>query len=96
MRLEYPDRGGADVYIDDGDDIMGPTFNYCGGDAFWQGVYELLKRTRSAIFWPALGPSCVVTDEATLAHLSADFLKSVGKPTIVHSGAEIADAISRS
>ncbi len=96
MRLVYSDQGGADIFIQDGDEIGGAMFNHCGGEAFWQGLYELMARAGVAVFWADLPPCCAIPNEAMLEELSADFLDTVKTPSVVSSGHEIVEAIGRS
>lgn len=95
MRVVYPDRSGADIFVQDGDEIGGAMFNHCGGEAFWQGLYELMTRVGAAVYWPDLPPRCVIPNEAMLADLSADFLNTVKMPRVVSSGREIVEEIKR-
>jgi hypothetical protein len=121
MQVEYPDGGGADIYLgnlhddkalllelgkneeanalpgDLGDprDIAHMMFNHCGGDMFFDAMYKLADQTKSVIFWPNSPSLVVVTDEAVLKELPADF-PGVENPRVVRSGAEIIAAIESS
>jgi hypothetical protein len=96
IRIAYPDRSGAEIYVQDGDEIGSAMFNHCGGDMFFQDLYEFMKRGNLALYWADLPPCCAIPNEAMLADLSEAFLKSVHTPSIVHSGRDIVAAIGRS
>lgn len=69
-------------------------FNHCGGDALFQGMYELAHRTGSIIHWPDIEPIFVYADESILGELPdyfADFRKC-----LVRTGADIVEAIRTS
>ena len=85
---------GGEIYVDDSDEIDGGMFNHCGGDRFWQALYELARRTGSVIYWPAEGPASAVADEAIIGHMPADMIKVVGPVQIVGSGSELAEYIA--
>ena len=92
MRVRFPD-GGADIYVDDTELLSGMMFNHCGGDEFFDALFELARRTSSVIFWPGIGRTSVIADPAVLSHLPADFIKSCGEPVLVHDRDGITDAI---
>lgn len=96
MRVEYADRGGADVYIDDEEDLKGLMFNHCGGYTFFDALYQLTDRIKGVVYWPGIGPSSAITDAAVMQHLPADFLEACGPPALVHDRSGITDAIRRS
>lgn len=59
MVVEYPDGSGGCIYCGgykDGKDASHMMFNHCGGEAFFNDMYELARRTRSIIFWPDQNP----------------------------------------
>ena len=96
MRIAYPDDGGADIYVQDGEEIGSAMFNHCGGDMFFQDLYDFMERAELALYWADLAPCCAIPNKAMMADLSADFLESVHTPSIVHNGKEITEAIGRS
>ena len=71
-------------------------FNHCGGDMFFQDLYEFIKRAGLALYWADLPPCCAIPNEAMMADLSTEFLKAVHAPSVVRNGKEIAEAIGRS
>jgi hypothetical protein len=93
MRIEYSDGGGADIYVDDGDHVGGMMFNHCGGDAFFDALYELARQTGSVIFWPGVGRTSVIADPTMIRHLPADLIESCGEPVLVHDRVGIMEAI---
>lgn len=70
-------------------------FTRCGGDAFFQGMYELARRTRSVIHWPAEDSIFVYTDDSTLKELPEAYFGDARKQR-VGSGADIVNAIENS
>ena len=93
--VTFPDGSGSCVYVVDADDIQDMMFNHCGGNDFFQALYELADRTKSIIFWPDTRPSFAVTDEGTLAHLPRDFEQDFGPGQIVRNGRELQEYIFR-
>lgn len=91
----FPDDSGGQMFFGDGDEIDGVMFNHCGGEAFSNAMYELMKRTGSVIFWPGSG-GYVVADRAVVAHLPPGMMDESDKLTVVSSGPEIFDAITAS
>jgi hypothetical protein len=96
MRIVYPDKGGADIYVQDGEEIGSVMFNHCGGEMFWQDLYEFMKRAELALYWFDLPPCCAIPSEAMMADLSFEFLESVHTPSVVHNGKEVTEAFGRS
>jgi hypothetical protein len=96
LKIAYADGGGAEIYIDDAAEIESIMFNHCGGDAFFEDLYELLKRARGVVYWSDLPPNCAIPDEEVMAELPDDFVKAVKGPSIVHNGKGIVEAIGRS
>jgi hypothetical protein len=96
LRVRYPDGSGSDIYVDDDDNLESIMFNHCGGDAFFEALYLLAKRTKAVIFWPNVDHISVVTDAETLQHLPSKFVDEDGRPEVVSNGEAITDAIRRS
>ena len=95
-RVKYSDGGGAEIYGDKQDDLVGISFDHCGGDAFFDALFQLADRIKGVVHWPGVGPSSVITDAAVLEHLPADFVEGCGPPALVHDRDGITDAIQRS
>jgi len=96
MQLEHGELpAGTDIGVDDKSIIDHMMFNHCGGDMFFQALYELANRTQSVILWPSEGPSTVVTNEAVLKELPEKGF-DLATIKIVHSGADIVEAIQNS
>ena len=97
VRLRYPNQGGgAEVYIDDADDIESVMFNHCGGDEFWEGVYQFAKRIDGVIWWPNIEHISAVASADLLRHLPARFVDQDAHPTVIANGHELVEAIGRS
>lgn len=69
--------------------VQNVTFSHCGGNMFFDGLYELAHQTRSVI---SLYSGIAVTDEAVLDEVPEDFV-GAKFPHVVHSGADIIRAI---
>jgi hypothetical protein len=95
VRLRYP-NGGAEVYVDDTDDIGSVMFNHCGGDAFWEGVYQFAKEIDGVIWWPNVDHISAIASADILQHLPAMFVDEEAHPTVIANGQELLDAIGRS
>ena len=78
---------------DDDEPIRHITFNYCGGDAFFAGLYELADRTRSIISWAAFRPIYVFTREGIGNAVPKGSFYDGIRSRIVRNGADIVDAI---
>jgi len=89
------------IFIEDKLKISGFSANrppsYSGFPKFWNAMFEILRQTRTIIFWPAAKgphPRCCVADLALVPDLSSDLTNALGKPAIVSAGAEIEAAIA--
>jgi hypothetical protein len=94
--VRFPDGSGANIYLADGDELDSIMFNHCGGDAFFDALYQLTDRIKGVIYWPGVGVSSAITDAAVLEHLPADFVEGCGPPAVAHDRDGITDAIRRS
>jgi hypothetical protein len=70
-------------------------FTHCGGDAFFQGMYELASRTKSVIHWPDEDAIFVYTEDAVLKELPKEYFGDARKQRVA-SGADIVRAIENS
>jgi hypothetical protein len=70
-------------------------FSDCGGDAFFQGMYELASRTLSVIHWPDEESIFVYTDDAVLKELPQAYFGDARRQRVA-SGADIIRAIENS
>jgi hypothetical protein len=94
--VRYPDGSGAQIYGADGaDDISSLMFNHCGGATFYDRLYELAHRTRSAVLWPFGNPQSAVTDAKTIAGSPGLWEEPLGPAIVVTSGRELAEGIQR-
>ena len=94
VRVEYPDRACADIYLGDEESIDGMMFNHFGGDAFFDGLYSITDRVEGVVLWPDAAPNCAVTDVATLIHLPEDLIRTCGPAIVVGDGKAMKDAVS--
>ena len=92
MRSNFSDLDGGDIYLE-GEDNQGLMFNHCGGDRFFQAMWELADRTQSIIFWPDRPPGLAITTPETLKHLPPDLLDGFRPAKIVRSGKELSGYI---
>ena|ERR1700722_8283646 len=101
--LRSPDGyiASATIFIEDQPKISGFSANrppsYSGFPKFWNAMFEILRQTRTIMFWPAAKgphPRCCVADLALVPDLPSDLTDALGKPAIVSSGAEIEAAIT--
>jgi hypothetical protein len=93
--VAYPDGSGGEIYGGEDDHIQGMMFNHCGGDAFFDRVYELLARTKSVFFWLGTGRQIAVADSAVIDHLPSGF-DDMGPAYIVSSGRELQKSMADS
>lgn len=97
LRLRYPNQGGgAEVYINDAEEIRSVMFNHCGGDEFWEGVYQFAKKIEGVIWWPNIDHISAVANADVLRHLPARFVDQDAHPTVIANGRELVEAIGRS
>lgn len=72
--------------------VQNVTFSHCGGNMFFDGLYELSRQTKSVISFYSSHSAIAVPDEAILQDVPGDFV-GAKFPHIVHSGADIVRAI---
>jgi hypothetical protein len=70
----------------------GVSISRSSGTDVYDALYEILRQTHSALFWSFGG--CVVGDASVIPDLPDGFIDSLGEPTIVKSGADIAAAVA--
>ena len=95
-RVKYPDGSGAEIYGDNQEELDGVMFTHCGGDAFFDGLYQLADRIKGVIYWPGVGRASAITDMTVQEHLPAEFIEGCGPPVLVQDRDGITDAIQRS
>jgi hypothetical protein len=94
-RIHYSDDDGAEVYgAEDEVVIDGLSFNHCGGERFFDGLWQLADRTNAVIFWPGDEGNAVATNAEALAHADPDFIEPLQPVKIVASGGELLDYIT--
>ncbi len=93
-------RTRAEVSIDAQPRIRGfgvtrpPSFE--GLPEFWNAIFEVMKETRTILFWPGADPYVCITNPDFLRDLPADLAESVHGAVVVSSGAEICAAVDAS
>ena len=70
------------IYVDDKPELGGLSTNRppAPDHPFWPALIDVLKQTTCVLYWP--GKGCVVADKSVIPHISADFDKAVGTPTV--------------
>jgi hypothetical protein len=97
VRVEYDGDGTADIYLKDEGEIDGFMISRPPNTpAFWQSVFDILRETRSVLYWPGGGQSSLVVIAEVIEHLPPDFIEALGKPVVVTSFAQIPDRIAAS
>ncbi len=93
--LLFPDGGRSFLYVRDQPNIA----HFCvnrpvASPELWQGLFDILRRTGSMLFWP--GGGSVVADASVIARLGPGIIRSIGPVTIVHEPSEIIACIEAS
>jgi hypothetical protein len=93
--IRYSDEDGAEVYGAE-DEIVtdGLSFNRCGGERFFDGLWRLAAQTNAVIFWPGDEGNAVVTSTEALAHADPEFIEPLQPVKIVASGEELLDYLA--
>lgn len=86
-RLSFPDGGGGEMFSDQEEETDGVMISSASGHQVYDALYEILRQTHSVLFWSFGG--CVVADESVIADCPEGLIESLGRPIVVHSGAEI-------
>jgi hypothetical protein len=90
--LRFPNGGVSELFIGEEQEIWDLMFNGApNSPELWSGIFEILKRTGSVLFWP--GGGWVVTDEAVIDHLRPDILDGTDPVYVVSSPGEIPEKI---
>jgi len=91
-RIRYSDHDGAELYGAEEETVTdGLSFNHCGGDRFFDGLWQLADRTNAVIFWPGEEGNAVVTDTEALTHADPEFIEPLQPVKIVANGKELLD-----
>jgi hypothetical protein len=61
-------------------------------------MFEVLRQTRTVLFWPAGGPKphCCLANPQMIPQVPASLIDAIGEPAFVTSGAEIDAVMERS
>jgi hypothetical protein len=93
--VKFSDGSAAGIYVGEQENLDEIMVNHCSGKAFFHALYLLADQIKGCIYWPDIGPCCLVTDAATLPHLPVEFAEGLGPPSVVSDGAGIMDALGR-
>lgn len=89
-RIYYSDDDGAEIYGAEEETVTdGLSFNHCGGERFFDGLWRLADRTNAVIFWPGNEGNAVVTSAGALADADPEFIEPLQPVKIVASGEEL-------
>jgi hypothetical protein len=86
----------ACLYVDEAPALPGFTISRPPrrNQPFWPALIDVLRQTPCALFW---GPGgCVVADASVIPDLPADFIESVGIPTVATEVAKIFEVLENS
>jgi hypothetical protein len=92
--LRFPNGGSCEVRVDDEPMTVGFSIIRPSGDGLYDAIYEIMRQTQTALSWSFGGAA--TANPSVIPHLPPDMIKSVGVPTIVHSGEDIIKAIESS
>lgn len=93
--LMFPNGGRSFLYVCDQPDIAHFCVNRpAASPELWQGLFDVLRLTGSALFWP--GGGSVVADEWVITQLGPRVIKSLEPVMVVRSPSEIVNCIERS
>ncbi|HTJ62272.1 MAG TPA: hypothetical protein VL899_00555, partial [Alphaproteobacteria bacterium] len=94
-RVRFPDGSGGDIYGADEPEISNLMFNHCGGDAFFEAMLELARRTNGLIFWPSEPATAISPNEDALAHAQPEFLEAFDDVKIARTTEDLRAAIEQ-
>jgi hypothetical protein len=92
--LRYPDDGGGELSIADGDAVTGFTIDRPAGDLLFVDIITVMREVGAVLFWPDEGPCSAVTDPSVVAHLPPDMTEALGPPHVVATATDLMIAIS--
>jgi hypothetical protein len=92
--LKFPDGGGGEMSTSDGQMATGFAMTRPTGDDLYNAIYEIMRQTNTVLSWSFGG--AVVANPSIIPQIVPEMIKSVGVPTVVHSGADIGKAIRES
>lgn len=99
--IAYDDLNNCDVYVSrdkaDPSRVTGLTISRpCGDGRLWDSIYAILSSGPWVMYYPASGPSLIVTDERHCDQLPVEMLEAVGPPRVVRSGTDIIGLVTES
>jgi hypothetical protein len=92
--LQFPNGGRCEVRVGDEPTTAGFMIIRPSGDRLYDAIYEIMRQTQTALSWSFGGAA--TAHPSVIPHLPPEMIKSVGVPTIVHSGDDIIKAIQSS
>jgi hypothetical protein len=92
--LQFPGGGRCQVRVDDKPLTGGFMIIRPAGNGLHDAIYEIMRQTNTALWWSFGGAA--VADSSVIPHLPPEMIKSLGEPTVVHSGDDIIKAIEAS
>ncbi len=93
--IRFSNDDGAQLYGAEDEVVAdGLSFNQCGGERFFDGLWRLADRTNAVIFWPGDEGNGVVTSAEALAHADPEFIEPLQPVKIVANGEELLDYIA--
>ena len=92
--LQFPGGGRCEVRVGEKPMTAGFMIIRPAGDGLYDAIYEIMRQTQTALHWSFGGAA--TANPSVIPHLPPEMIKSVGVPTIVHSGADIIKAIESS
>jgi hypothetical protein len=92
--LQFPNGGRCEVNVGEEPMTVGFMIIRPSGDGLYDALYEIMRQTQTALSWSFGGAA--TANASVIPHLPPEMIKSVGLPTIVHSGDDIIKAIEAS
>jgi hypothetical protein len=89
--LQFPNGGRCEVSIGDEPMTVGFGIIRPSGDGLYDAIYEIMRQTQTVLSWSFGGAA--TANPSVIPHLPPEMIRSVGVPTIVHSGEDIIKAI---
>jgi hypothetical protein len=85
----------VDIYLDPDDALESITISRPPRSlVFWNALFELIGEGRCIAFWPGDKPCSAATSTDAISGIPASFIESLGIPTLVRSGAELAALVT--
>lgn len=92
--LQFPGGGRCEVRVDEKPLTAGFMIIRPAGNGLYDAIYKIMRQTNTALWWSFGGAA--VAHPSVIPHLPPEMIKSLGEPTVVHSGEDIIKAIEAS